>query len=286
MKKKIKEIILVVLYPLSILINRINKRRGHVRVLMYHDIKESEFENFENQINNLRKKWNFITPEEFHLYKNGMLDISKNSILITFDDGFYSNIKAAMRILNKYNIKALFFIVYDFVNIEKIEEAHDFIKNNIKYKIDNNIDNKNWRNMRISDLINLINLGHSIGAHTMSHRRISELNMAEEITREIIISAEKLESALNISISDFAYTFGNLNSFSKAGIDTAKIKFKYIYTGLRGNNTRISSNLMIFRDPINPSDSNIKIETLLSGIVDPFYYNDINEYKRWINCEA
>lgn len=265
--------------------SRIKKKASYVRVLMYHDIKDSEFEKFEKQIIYLRKKWNFITPEEFHLYKSGLYNISKNSILVTFDDGFYSNLKVGLEILNKYNIKALYFIVYNFMNLETVEEAHNFIQNNIGYKIDCNTNNMKCRNMKITDIKSLINAGHSIGAHTMSHRRISELKMDEDIKQEIISSAEKLESKLNIKIRDFAYTFGDINSFSKVGIDIARIKFEYIYTGLRGINIIKSSKLLIFRDPINPSDSNIKIDTLLSGCADFLYSKNIKKYKRWINNE-
>ena len=41
-------------------------KTNSLRVLMYHNISEEDFENFEKQIKYLKKNWNFITPKKFY----------------------------------------------------------------------------------------------------------------------------------------------------------------------------------------------------------------------------
>lgn len=50
--------------------------------------------------------------------------INGRNLLLSFDDGFASNRDVAEKILNPLDIKALFFVVSDFVNLKDCREAY------------------------------------------------------------------------------------------------------------------------------------------------------------------
>ncbi|MGM0902160.1 MAG: polysaccharide deacetylase family protein [Bacillota bacterium] len=61
----------------------------------------------------LLKKHDYVTltAAEFNLFMESKVDIPKNSILLTFDDGFKNNYHEAYPILKKYNFTALNFVI-------------------------------------------------------------------------------------------------------------------------------------------------------------------------------
>ena len=113
--------------------NSISKKKIHsnIRVLIYHDFKSDfEIKHFKDQILSLKKEYEFISPDEFEEYLNNK-PIKGEKILITFDDGFKSNRIVAEKVLNKLNIKALFFIISDFVGAKKNTSRYNSIMRNI-----------------------------------------------------------------------------------------------------------------------------------------------------------
>lgn len=75
---------------------------------------------FENQIQFLRKKYNFISLTHYAEFLNGQkTDLPNNPIIITIDDGFKDNYDFAYPVLKKYSIPATIFITFDFINDKK-----------------------------------------------------------------------------------------------------------------------------------------------------------------------
>lgn len=86
----------------------ISQGRG-VPVFLYHQVNNLSNitpEIFEEHLKILKEKnMNTITMSEY-----GEKKTSKNSILITFDDGYYDNYKIVFPLLKKYNMKATIFL--------------------------------------------------------------------------------------------------------------------------------------------------------------------------------
>ena len=122
---------------------------------------------------------------------SGVKKLKGKNILFTFDDGFKSNLMVE-KILNKFEIKAIFFVPSDFISIGSPVEAKKFIKNNI---LDNDIpsDFKYLRNMQYKDLRYLIKRGHTIGAHSKTHANLNKIKEPKKLNDEIINSAKILE---------------------------------------------------------------------------------------------
>ena len=102
--------------------------------------------------------------------------------------------------------------------------------------------------MQWEDLSALIEQGHTIGSHTKKHTRLSSCNNKDELIEELVISAKYIESKLGKKVEHFAFTFGNIESFSNAAMEVAKSQFSFIYSGVRGNNINNVSPLAIRRD--------------------------------------
>lgn len=76
-------------------------------------------ERFEENITTLIKEgYTFITLEELYQYKNGEIGLPEKVVAITMDDGWLGNYMEAFPVLQKYNIPATIFILYDLVGTQ------------------------------------------------------------------------------------------------------------------------------------------------------------------------
>ena len=262
-------------------------RSIYLRVLLYHDIAPQEHVYFERQLGWLSRHWTFISPEKFAAVISGKEKIQNKSLLLTFDDGFSSNLEVAKKILNPMGIQALFFVVSDLVAIEDREEARQFIVHHVQPGLSMEKLPPYLNSMKWSDLELLLEQGHTIGAHTRSHARLSEINSSGGLEDEIVSSADSLGNHLGVNIEHFAYTFGDLASFSSQSLSVAQKRFRYVYSSLRGNNRIGISSFAIRRDALTPSDSNSLVGAFLEGGADFLYRSSLNNLDYWAgrrNC--
>ena len=100
--------ILIIITILFILLIAFNK--SAVPVFLYHQVNPISSnvnpEIFEEHLK-IIKKYNMETIKISEYYNK---NINKNSILLTFDDGYYDNFKYVFPLLKKYNMKATIFL--------------------------------------------------------------------------------------------------------------------------------------------------------------------------------
>jgi peptidoglycan/xylan/chitin deacetylase (PgdA/CDA1 family) len=262
-----------------------------LRVLLYHDIAPSDIALFESQLRWLSKSWNFISVDKFSAMALGDEPIRGRNLLLTFDDGFASNRVVAEKVLNPMGIKALFFVVSDFMSLYNHNEALDFISRNIQPgSLTKDLPNY-WKNMTWADLEALLEQGHSIGSHTKTHARLSHVIGKDNLEKEIISSADTIEARLGIDVDHFSYTFGNLHSFNDAAMAVAKKRFRFIYSGLRGDNVNNLYPFVVQRDSAATQDSrsnysiftNRLLGSFLEGAADIKYEKDNELLNSWIS---
>ena len=253
-----------------------NKISG-TRVLIYHDVKTQEqIQLFKKQILSLQNEYEFITPIEFQkdLFDNKK---SKPKILLSFDDGFKSNRKLAEEVLNKLNIKALFFIISDFVGTKKQSKRYKKIIHNIypsgpsKSELSDPMDH--------DDIKFLISSGHQIGCHTQSHQMISKISSLNDLNKELVLSKHKLEKDFDIKIKHFAFPFGTFDSINENSLKILDKNYQFIHSGLRGSNKGTTK--LIYRDAVNPEMTITRFKAFLSGNADFIYkrkFKKLNEY--------
>ena len=256
---------------------------GHqLRVLLYHDIPPHLEGSFFKQLIWMKKKWKFITPLEFvEIIERGK-PLVENSLLLTFDDGFGSNYEVAKRVLHKLKIKAIFFIVPNYMNLARSDDWRKYISENIYPGISEIKIPRQWQNMELHQVKDLIEMGHLIGSHTLSHARLSEISDHQQLTNEIVLSGIELGNLLDYEVNHFAYTFGDLNSFSPEAYRLARIAYSFVYTGLGGDNSQEKNSKLILRDVIFPEDSLLLIGAILEGGSDWYFSKKISKLKSWI----
>jgi peptidoglycan/xylan/chitin deacetylase (PgdA/CDA1 family) len=288
--------LLMFFYPIFILIRKFSVMfriisPNRLRVLAYHDIPEAEEASFEAQLRWLTKYWNIISPAEFEAIMSGKSPLIGDNLLITFDDGLIGNRVIAEKILNPLGIKAIFFVISDFVKIETSLVSRQFIAKHIIPNSRLSDIPKTWKNMQLSDLSALIKQGHTIGHHTKLHSRLSDCLTDDELEDELVSGSKYISTQLGIDINHFAYTFGDIESFSEAALNVARCHFQFIYSGLRGNNSQEVSPLSIRRDAAAYQLSNNEyrvfsnklLGAFLEGAADFHYKISIKILDSW--CE-
>ena len=239
------------------------------RILNVHDILEKDFDNLEKIIINLKKNWQFIKPSELSIANK----INQNCILLTFDDGYKSQKYFADKVLKKHSIKAIFFVITNFVKCNSKYEAKKFVLKSVDKNLDvNSIRFSEINNMNFEDLKELIFNNHLIGSHTVNHKKLTEIKDLKDLTFEIQNSKNQLESALNTKINNFAWTYGDINSINKNIYKLIKKNYQNIFSGIRGDNFKKDETSVYFRDELSPFYSEDLVKAFLNGYSDFYYY--------------
>lgn len=136
LKKFLIVVIVIIIVAISLFVfyrNKNNERKDvKVPILLYHNfvntVPDNDPDNF-NYINTpqsfeenikvlLENGYTIISMQELYDAYNLKIELPSKPILITFDDGYYSNYEYIYLILKKYNVKASIFIVTDKVGKE------------------------------------------------------------------------------------------------------------------------------------------------------------------------
>ena len=224
-------------------------RLSGTRILTYHSV-------------GYRRHDMNVTPEDFcvqmrwlaqnhHVIPLTEAAEGAEGIAITFDDGYQDNLAHAAPILRELNLPATFFVVPERTG----------------GMLDHDSDPETSRLMSWYELAELNALGFSIGAHTLTHRRLSTLT-EEEQREEIIESADILESRLGCSIETFAYPFGSAADYDDTSVAIAKKRFVCAVTNRYGVNTAGSNPFTLRRIWIDSTDSLTTFRAKVNGQLD------------------
>lgn len=130
------------------------------------------------------------------------LDANKRYIMLTVDDGYVDNLKLMLPILQKYDFKAIVYVVTgETFNRWDVENPSN--------------PEKSVPLMNAKQVKQLAESGHiEIGGHTLTHPKLDTLT-DEQQRFEIIENKKALEATLGKSLTSFAYPFGEHNQASK-----------------------------------------------------------------------
>ena len=132
--------------------------------------------------------------------------------VLTFDDGSRTVLRHAMQALAAEKFTAIQFLVSDAIgganewDIRDLHEAGDPLMDKMEIR--------EW-----------LDAGHEIGAHTLTHPRLTEIPESRA-REEIFASKKKLEDIFGIAIRHFCYPYGKWNRavrdlVEEAGYETA-----------------------------------------------------------------
>ena len=130
------------------LISTYSQPSNYVHILNGHFVDELNNENslfdFEKFIKKIIVKYDVINLDEAIILIKNKIFINKPKIVLTFDDGFEECYTIITPILNKYNLKATFFINPKSINCDI--ETSEFINNNLKVNLNKKF--MTWDNIK------------------------------------------------------------------------------------------------------------------------------------------
>lgn len=196
---------------------------------LFEDI---NLKNFIYLINNIRN--NSILSKDIK-------DLKADSFILTFDDGNKSDIKLALPILKKNNLKAIFFIVPKFIGKKGF---------------------MNWDEIKI-----LRDSGMEIGSHSLTHPNFTKIDYHQKLI-EIKESKKIIENKLNIKVNSFAFPFGFFDKESEDIIFQSGYQFCFNSKhGINNSNTHI-----LRRNSINCKFDQSKISNILNPTKKLLFY--------------
>lgn len=238
---------------------------------MYHDVKLKDFQKFKRQILYLKQDgWSFIDPNKLNSKK--INNLKGKNIILTFDDGFYSNKILTEKILRPMGIKAIYFIPYNFMMMSNKNQALKFIKENLKIK-NYKIENLPRLNLNLKDVLDLKKNKHSVGYHSKSHQKLNTLSSEFKLRNEIKLPGNSKFKRIIVNQGFFSFPFGTAKEVNNHTIRIAKQNYKFIFLGIRGKN--IKNNLdkkIIFRDNFLVGYNKKMCLSIINGYFDFFYY--------------
>jgi peptidoglycan/xylan/chitin deacetylase (PgdA/CDA1 family) len=240
------------------------KKNPELCIVTLHNIQTNQFKWFEGLIDFIDKKYGFIDPGDFFTKKK----YTGSGVLLTFDDGFNSNRIVTENILRKYNVKAIFFITEKFINLNKTDSfafSQDYFYPNSKI---NQEEIEEFMAMTWGDIDWLVSNGHTIGAHTATHRMLSKIDDLNVLQDEIKSSADRLENKIKSKVRIFAFPFGTPDSISIKAFELSKNRFDYVFSNVRGCANKSPSNYFLFRQNIIPGDPLWIIRLIIEGQFD------------------
>ena len=171
-----------------------------IPVLNYHQINDVD-ENlltvstaeFEAQMAWLEENgYHSITAAELIDALEGKGTLPERPILITFDDGYIDNYQCAFPILKKHNMKAIIFLISEYVSL---------YPNYLTWE----------------QLAEMQGAGIEFGSHTVDHNVLTELS-PNSVNHELADSKRTLESRLGRRVDFLAYPCGYTNEYIKARV--------------------------------------------------------------------
>lgn len=175
-------------------------------ILMYHLVdtprsaKEHRFctppDEFTRQMDHLVGSYSPIGLEELVEGVRGQCPLPDRAVHVTFDDGFTGVLEHAAPVLAARSIPATLFAVSD-----RLGQTNDWMTG------------RGFPErplMTAAQLRELQTAGFTIGSHTRTHARLTELD-SERVADEVVSSKRGLEDALGGAVRYFAYPYGLQN---------------------------------------------------------------------------
>lgn len=176
---------------------------------------------FETHLQYLKdEQWTVINEEQFLAGLDEPGTLPEKAVLITFDDGYKSNLQIALPILQQFSYPAIVFVPTAFVGSYNAFDADIF------YEPKEDI--CTWE-----ELTELVRNNISIQSHGVFHKHFSTLTYDEQLL-EISQSKQLIESYLKEDVNIFSFPYGDNGSNPdriNSALKSAGYKASILYGG-------------------------------------------------------
>jgi len=227
----------------AIAVKQRNIMNGH-RILVYHLVLKEDRKRFEDHIKFLADNFKICSVAEVFRAINNLPNNTTYSVAITFDDGFRLLMYDCLEVLEKFDVKACFHVPTGFVTLSKDPEKA------VRYCLRTYYYNLPLDPMRPDDLKMLVDLGHEIGSHGISHISLATMTkpMAE---KELNLSRKKIYEWTGKEPVSFAYPYGEIqNPLGKTTDWVREAGYKFALTLRRGKIDESTDPFLIPREHI------------------------------------
>jgi GT2 family glycosyltransferase/peptidoglycan/xylan/chitin deacetylase (PgdA/CDA1 family) len=176
----------------------------------------------------------YLSPKRFHLLMRWFLSagyrtattsewlkdgLSRNQVLLTFDDGYDDLYDHLLPVAIQHRLTAVIFLVAERVGGSNLfDQASGLRARNLL----------NWPQIR-----EMQRHGFEFGSHTLTHPHLPDLSEGE-LRREVRDSKRRLEDALGVEVTTFAYPYGGVDRRVRAAV--AEAGYKLAFSTLPGPN--------------------------------------------------
>jgi peptidoglycan/xylan/chitin deacetylase (PgdA/CDA1 family) len=238
-----------------------------VRVVLAHGTPRQSAEAFRKQLRWASRYFQFIDFDQFKkLWGSPPAagEKTRPSVLFTFDDGLASNHDVAAPILEEFGTRGVFFVVPRFSLNPNADEARRYFQTQLKGT------GNDFQPMTPHQVRELAERGHTIGNHTHSHARLSEVP-PEQLRQEIIESAAVIESWISRPVEAFAWTFA-WDAITPEAYKSACQRHPFCFTPCPGLvDVRTDRPQLLWRTNIEPDNPPSHYRFMYSGLVDKLW---------------
>ncbi|MSO89944.1 MAG: polysaccharide deacetylase family protein, partial [Rhodospirillaceae bacterium] len=145
----------------------------------------------------------------------------------------------------RHGVKALLFVCPGLMDLPRAQQPIAIAANVFRGKANTVPDMMSW-----DQAAELAALGHTIGAHGMSHARLAGLDPAR-LEDEIGGSQRRLTGQLGRPADWFAFPFGDIGSIDGPALTVIARHFRYCRSGVRGLNRAGTSPLRLLAQHVD-----------------------------------
>lgn len=198
----------------------------------------------------------------------GDWDESKPGLLVCFDDGRLDNYTVAAPVLESLGLRGVFFVPVDFVECPTDQQPAFVQRHSISY---GQADSEPVYAMSWEQLRDLEARGHSIGAHTSSHRRLPAGVGAADLEYELVRSKAMLAAKLGHPPEAFCWVGGEPGNFSREAAQIIGREYALAFTSFYGVINQSSKPHYLARHNIEAHWPLEQVEFYLSGWMQERY---------------
>ena len=238
--------------------------RSFIRVVNYHATPAEHAARFEEQMRFFVDAFSVASEADLDACIAGNWRPPKPGILVTFDDGFRSNLDVAVPILERYGLRGWFFVPSGL--IAETRDAAD-----AAFRAGGHDDPEprlSWPECRA-----MAERGHVIGCHTHTHLRLADKLTPEVLHDEITLSRQRMQARMGLPVDDFCWVGGEEQNYgSGAYVEIGRAGFRRSFMTNLLPVLPGSSPMWIQRTNVEADWPRANVEFYLSGLMDLAYW--------------
>lgn len=240
-----------------------------IRVVNYHDVPPELAGAFEEQLRFYARHFTPVGWDELVRFRAGGWSSRRPGLIVSFDDGLRSHAEVVAPLLERHGFPGWFLVPTGLLSLPAAEQHPTAVEARVLAPEPPPTDGRVFMTW---DQVRELDSQHVIGAHTVSHHRLSASTETGRLRREIFGSKADLEEQLGRDVPVFCWVGGEEDSYSAEA--AALITEAGFEVGFMTNNAplrRSTHMLQVQRTNVEAWDSLALVRFQLSGAMDLLY---------------